>query len=326
MNLNRSERILNLLYMIHRNPGIQCNDLAEYFGTSLRTIQRDLKQVRKLGFSIKSSTGAAGGFVASGGYFLRPLTFTGIEALALFISARALLEQKEFPYRDNLQSALKKIAGVVNEKEERFLEDLEPNISLEITGLMDNSHAGESFLVINKAILNSARLAVNYNSYSGNEVKVRLVDPYHVMFREGFWYLVGYCHARHETRIFRIDRIVDVSITEEKFKLPEGFNVKDFMGNSWRVGKGDRIEISVKFYPPVSRLIQEGVWHATQRLEETPDGGLIFKAEVEGVWEIKKWILSWGPAAEVLEPEALREEIRKELNDMLQKYGMPHSS
>lgn len=210
-------------------------------------------------------------------------------------------------------------------KEERFLEDLEPNISLEITRIMDNAQVSDSFVVINKAILNSARLVVNCNSYSSREVKVRLVDPYHVMFREEFWYLVGYCHMRHETRIFRIDRIVDVSPTEEKFTLPEGFDVKAFMGNSWRVGKGDQMKISVKFYPPISRLIREGVWHITQQLEETLDGGLVFRAEVEGAWEIKKWILSWGSAAEVLEPEALREEIRKDLNDLLRNYSMPYS-
>lgn len=50
MNLNRNERILNLLYMIHQNPGIQCNELAKCFGTSLRTIQRDLKPSEKIRF------------------------------------------------------------------------------------------------------------------------------------------------------------------------------------------------------------------------------------------------------------------------------------
>ncbi|MFZ5631593.1 MAG: helix-turn-helix transcriptional regulator [Bacillota bacterium] len=65
-DLRRSERVLNLLYMIQQRPGVQCNELAALFDRSPRTIQRDLKQLRKLGFAIRSSRGPAGGFAARG--------------------------------------------------------------------------------------------------------------------------------------------------------------------------------------------------------------------------------------------------------------------
>lgn len=320
-DLRKSERIINLLYMIQRRPGIQCSELASFFGTSRRTIQRDLEQLRRIGFSINSSRGAAGGFATRGGYHLKSLTFTGPEALSLIVAARVLLEQEGFPYRDSLQSAMEKISGVVSQKDNYFLDSLEPNISLMVTGLRDYEPWGETFNVINDAILNNSRLAMVYQSYNSQYTSERLVDPYHVLFRDGFWYLVGYCHTRKETRIFRIDRIAGISPNGEKFSPPEDFSIREYLGKSWRIGKGVAVELAVKFHPPVSRLISEGQWHPTQRLEHLPDGVVIFRAEVEGAWEVKKWILGWGPAAEVLEPPELRDEIRRDLGEMAGRYA-----
>jgi predicted DNA-binding transcriptional regulator YafY len=320
-DLKRSERILNLLYCVQQRPGVQSSELAALFGRSLRTIQRDLEQLRRIGFSIKSSRGPAGGFAARGGYNLKPLTFTGPEALALFIAARVLLDGGGFPYRSGLQSALEKIAGVVNEKEEGFLTSLETNISLMVTGLRDYAPWGRTFGVINEAVLKSSRVEIVYNSYASQCVSRRTVDPYHVLFREGFWYLIGYCHTRKETRIFRVDRINSIELNGEKFEFPVDFSIRDYLGKSWRIGKGEDVEVAVRFYPPESRLVSEGLWHPTQRLEELPGGGVIFRAEVEGTWEVKKWILGWGSAAEVLEPPELREEIRQELKEMAGRYG-----
>ncbi|MCL6477226.1 MAG: transcriptional regulator [Peptococcaceae bacterium] len=309
--------------MIQQRPGVQCNELAALFDRSTRTIQRDLEQLRKLGFTIRSSRGPAGGFAARGGYHLKPLTFTGPEALALFIAARVLLEEEEegFPYRSALQAALEKIAGVVNEKDEDFLSGLEPNISLLVTKLRNYAPWGKTFRIINEAILNHDRLTMVYSSYASQCIARRTVDPYHVLFREGFWYLIGYCHTRRETRIFRIDRIKDISPDGEKFDPPGNFSVREYLGKSWRIGKGEDVEVAVKFYPPESRLIAEGAWHPTQRLEQLPGGEVIFRAEVEGTWEVKKWILGWGSSAEVLSPPELRDEIRRELAEMAGRYG-----
>lgn len=194
-------------------------------------------------------------------------------------------------------------------------------MSLMVTSLRNYSPWGKSFRIINNAILNNSRVTMVYSSYASQSVSERKVDPYHVLFREGFWYLIGHCHTRRETRIFRIDRISDISLAGENFDIPKDFSIRDYLGKSWRIGKGDEIEVAVKFHQPVSRLISEGAWHPTQRLEHLPGGEVIFRAEVEGTWEIKKWILGWGSSAEVLAPPELRDEIRRELREMAGRYG-----
>ncbi|MDA8233544.1 MAG: WYL domain-containing protein [Clostridia bacterium] len=320
-DLARTERLLNLLYTVQKQPGIQAKELAKIFGRSTRTIQRDILDLRKLGFELASSTGAAGGFASRGSYYLKPLTFSGAEAMALFVASRVLLEQKGFPYRDDLQAALDKIANVIRENDEGFFRGLEPKTSLLVKQLKDYYPWGQVFIDLNQAILGQYTLRMTYDSYSGGAVSERMVDPYHMMFREGCWYLVGYCHNRQEARIFRVDRIRNLARTSQKFELPEDFSLREYMENSWQLGKGDPVLVKVQFDPPVSRLIRESTWHHTQEIQELPGDRLIFSARVEGTWEIKKWILGWGQGAICLEPQELREEIARELMEMVRKYG-----
>ena len=320
-DLARTERLLNLLYTIQINPGIQAKVLASIFGRTTRTIQRDICNLRKMGFDITSSTGAAGGFASRGSYYLKPLVFSGTEALAVFVASRVLLEQKGFPYSSDLKSALDKIAQAIQEKDEAFFQSMEPKTSIVINQIKDYYPWGSIFTDVNQAILDQVMIEITYDSYSSDKVSVRKVNPYHMMFREGYWYLIAHCHQREEIRIFRIDRIIDLTLTDQRFQLPGDFSIGEYLKDSWQLGKGEPNTVTVRFEPPISRLIKENTWHHTQEIEELPDGSLILTVRVEGTWEIKKWILSWGRGAECLEPKELREEIRRELSNLVGRYG-----
>ena len=326
IDLNHTERLLNLVYMIQKSPGIQAGELAKIFGRTTRTIQRDISNLRKAGFSIASSTGAAGGFRSRGSYYLKPLVFTGEEALAIFVASRVLLEQKGFPFRDDLESALAKISQVIREKDKDFFKSLEPRTSIVVKQIKDYYPWGEVFTEINQAILDRAIIEITYDSYNSGTVSVRKVNPYHIMFREGCWYLIAYCHRREEIRIFRVDRIKDLRKTDKQFSSPEDFSLHEYFKKSWQMGKGEPVTVKVRFEPPVSRLIRENTWHPTQEIKELEGDSLIYTVQVEGTWEIKQRILGWGAAAECLEPEELREEIGREVWEMIGRYRLPELS
>lgn len=320
-DLARTERLLNLLYTLRTHPGIQAKELGKLYNRCTRTIERDITALRRLGFAIDSSPGAAGGFISRGAFFLKPLTFSGTEALALFVASQVLLEQKGFPYRDDLQSALDKISKVVCEDDEGFFRELEPRTSILVQQLKDYLPYNQVFVEINQAILEKRTLRVRYDSYSSQKISDRLLDPYHMIFRGGCWYVVGHCHTRKEIRIFRVDRIVGLELTSQKFEADQDFSVREYLQDSWQLGKGRPVLVKVQFEPPVSRLIRENTWHRTQKIEELPGDRIIFSVRVEGTWEVKKWILGWGRAAICMEPQELREEIAAELAELAGIYG-----
>ena len=67
-------------------------------------------------------------------------------------------------------------------------------------------------------------------------------------------------------------------------------------------------------------FISEKIWHESQKITKLPDGGLEITFRVAGLDEIKRWILSFGPEAVVLEPEKLKEMVRKDLSRNLALY------
>ncbi len=311
--VTKAERLLNTLYTIQLYPGVKARRVADMIGVQPRSIQRYVKELRQLGFDVHSSTGAAGGFVLRGTQTLKPLSFSGPEAMALFVTARALLQKEGFPYQENLQTALDKISSAISHSDREFFMGLEPRISLLVEQIKDYIPWEDAFRHINEAILSRRVLKVTYYSFSRNSTGERELEPYHVLFKEGAWYLIAYCRNRQGIRLFRVDRIRKLELTPAVYQPPRDFDLKKFMHHSWQVAKGEKVQVAIRFLPPISRLIREGTWHRTQEIEEFPGEVVVFKAVVEGTWEIKKWILGWGKHAEVLSPPVLRQEIKEEL-------------
>ena len=52
----------------------------------------------------------------------------------------------------------------------------------------------------------------------------RALDPYGVVFHNGRWFAVGYCHLRQDLRIFRLDRVLQAELSDDRFVRPDGFD------------------------------------------------------------------------------------------------------
>ena len=88
-------------------------------------------------------------------------------------------------------------------------------------------------------------------------------------------------------------------------------------------GSGE-VTVAVKFLQPAARFVQESRWHASQVLTQERDGSLLARFTLSTTVEIKSWVLGFGGNAVVIEPEELRAEIARELEQMIQAYrGQP---
>ena len=92
------------------------------------------------------------------------------------------------------------------------------------------------------------------------------------------------------------------------------------MAKSWQAMKGAETEVVVKFDPRIAPLIKEVDWHPTQRIEDLPDGSILYTVTVSGTKEISFWILSYGQEAEVLSPASLRDELATVAEKMCLRY------
>jgi len=120
-----------------------------------------------------------------------------------------------------------------------------------------------------------------------------------------------------------VDRIKMLKVTDERFTIPKDFNLDDFMRHSFKVMHDELYTVKVRISPGWASWVGERRWDESQKMTKLPDGGLEMTFRLAGLDEIKRWILSFGHEAVVMEPEKLRETVRKELSSNLAQYSKP---
>lgn len=318
----KAERVLKTLMLIQNREGIKAREIAAELKVEVRTVYRYINDLRKMGVRIDSSTGAAGGFLSRGQLYFKSLSFSGLEVTALLLASNVLTKSDGLPLKKDLENAVKKIEKAISYDGREYLRLLKPKISILIDYMKNYYPWEKTFKLLNESMMYQKSVLIDYHSYSAQKKSRREINPYHIFFRDGAWYIIAYCHTRKKIRTFRLDRIQEARLTENPFITPENFDIDGYFENSWRLARGEKVNVKIKFFPPVTRLILESEWHSSQEINILKDGSIIFNVTVEGTWEIKKWILGWGKYALVMEPTALREEIGKEISTMINNYNM----
>ena len=162
---------------------------------------------------------------------------------------------------------------------------------------------------------------ITYQSLQATEAMTYDLYPLGMVHHRNSLYLVGWAPRRDRVQHWKIDRIEDVEVTGLQFQRPERFDLREHLAKSFGIfhGEGD-IHVKIRFAAPVARYVQEGTWHPSQKLTPHPDGSLLAEFDLGDTEEIKRWVLSFGQHAEVLEPEALAREIHDEAREVSRIY------
>jgi predicted DNA-binding transcriptional regulator YafY len=97
----------------------------------------------------------------------------------------------------------------------------------------------------------------------------------------------------------------------------KGFDFDEYQKTAFQTIGGEPQLIRIRFSPEQAPYVAERIWHESQKLEPKPDGSVILSLEVASLWEVKRWLLGWGSAAEVIEPETLEAQIRSDCQQIL---------
>lgn len=133
-------------------------------------------------------------------------------------------------------------------------------------------------------------------------------------------YIIGFCHLRNEVRTFVVDRIKLLKLTDEKFVLPNGFDLNEYTKHCFKVMQDELYTVKVHITPAWARYIGEKIWHESQRSRKLSDGSLELIFQVAGLDEIKQWIMSLGPEAYVKEPKKLKDMVKTDLKKTMVQY------
>jgi predicted DNA-binding transcriptional regulator YafY len=222
-------------------------------------------------------------------------------------------------------------AGAIRRLLDRFAEYLPVNQDRETMGgsmhFASEAQVEEALLAAcRQAVRNRQKIHLRYFGAHRNEVTERVVHPYHLHYYQGEPHLLAWCEWRRDIRQFFLGRVQGW-----KLLAPEGAFARDpslDVEAYWRKGLGLQhgeppVTIRVRFSPYQARWIRERRYHASQQIEEQPDGGLILTLHVSGMAEVQRWLLSYGAEVEVLEPPELRAAVAEQAENLARIYNRP---
>lgn len=315
---------LILKTLASRTPGVTVAELANEFHVSLKTVRRDLDVLRMAGFPLEET---AGEFNRKS-WRLQPtaakfdLVFQYDEALALSFSQRFLEPLAGTYFGDAVQRAFRKIRASVGKNVLRYLDKMSSVLQQTMRGVGDYSRKAEIIDELMVGIEDQKVVMITYQSAQATEPATYAIHPYGLMYHRGSLYLVGFAPRHGALRHWKIDRVVSAERRDSPFERPEEFDLQKHFADSFGIYHGDQqIKVRIRFAPSVARFVTESTWHPSQQLTPQPDGGLLAEFELSSTVEIKSWALSFGAAAEVLEPAELRTEIADDLITMMKKYN-----
>jgi proteasome accessory factor B len=291
--------------LLSGRAGRTLDQLTAELGVTKRTIQRDIAVLEAAGFPVTSEPrdGAVYWRLLDTTKERAELSFTLAELMALYFSRDLLKVLHGSPMEDALESALQKIGARLPASGHDLLRQLKQQTAVSLTGWKDYSKSSKVIDALSRAIRHRLTLRVTHKPLKAPEARTRMVDPYRLWYSGGGLYLVAYDHAKAAIRTFAVERIINITTTNQRFTLRDDFDFEAFQRTAFPVHGGEPQLVRIRFSPDQAPYILERHWHDSQTLEPQPDGSVILSLKVASLWEVRRWLFGWGKDAEILTPD-----------------------
>ncbi len=293
-----------------------------------RRFYADRAELESLGISLQVDKPAEGFFEAElyalppENYYLPAIEFTDGE-LAALRTALVLLDG-EFAYAEPLRLALQQVSWG---RPSPLVEPDTAPIDVKLAPSGGGREMSQRLAKIETAISRRKTIEFSYYSLQRDELSDRKVDPYHLVFRNGQFYLIGHSHERDDIRVFRLSRIRGkvsyATKAEHDFAPREDFDRRDYASRAdWQMGE---IEGTAKVFlrERISWLVDRdfgtyGKVRKAAKGDGAPGRGFIYETEYASGRMLTSWVLGWRENAELLEPADLAKDAAERL-DLLRK-------
>lgn len=323
--VNRTERLLDLItYLLNTQEPVSWQEIKNHFPddygrgieeSNQRKFERDKAELISLGIPIDYQTGSElrreGYIIRKDKLFLPEIQFSPRESSLLMLSATAVLENENFPYRDQLSNALHKILSIQN-----ILQP--PPARMRITFQeSDRSRQREIWMTeIQDALERRKWLEIDYHAFSTGRTEKRKVDPYGLIYRDRNWTLIGWDHLRKDIRSFVLTRILSLRVNPKRpgtpdYQIPKDFSLKSYQNlQPWDFAAHAPIEVELEISP-----------HRLQELAPQLQGAdqvsnTRFVLQIKNRESLVSWVLSQKTDVRVVRPREIQDDIRSALREL----------
>lgn len=320
--MNRLERLLDLVHVLQtaRAP-VSLDALRELFpdyadgnaDATRRKFERDKAELAGIGLVLRFVSeeqaehgGQDGYWLDADASYLPPIDLSPSDRALLAAAARAALGSEAFPHRAALRLALAKLDADGN--------DDAGHAPLVMPGLSHEEPVSERLEQLSAALGRRKRVTLVYQK-PDSPPQEREVDPYALFSKSGVWHLCGFDHRRQTTRVFRVSRIVSLSVNDKRptqpdYSIPTAFRAADYSAmNPLRYEVNESLTCRVYVDPEVAFLMR-APWGE-------PDARGVFEVTTTNLPHLVQQVLELGTRAELLSPPVAREAVALRLRAVL---------
>lgn len=297
--LKKLDRVTAILTQLQSKPIVRAQDLAEKFEVSIRTIYRDIKTLENAGIPIVGEAGS--GYSLMDGYKLPPVMFTKEEVLS-FITAEKLMQKFSHESLGNhYQTAMEKVRSVLRNSDKNLIQNIENQIGIYNYNPKKEDTIKNIIPTILESIAEKQQLLIEYKTVD-DRISTRNLEVVGVFYEFSYWYMIAYCTLRNDFRQFRIDRILNITKTQNPF-LQEYGQINDYRqspnGNKTIV----RLLVDKKI---IGHLNNSKIYYGLTEEKET-ENGTEMTFETEWIDEgFPRWLITFADYAQIIEPEFLK--------------------
>ncbi|HKP43318.1 YafY family protein [Mycobacterium sp.] len=312
----RLVRLLNMVPYFQANPKITYAEAASDLGVTVKQLRDDLNQLWMCGLP-GYGPGDLIDFEFSGDTIEvtftagidHPLRLTSPEATGVLVALRALVDVPGMVDPEAARSAIAKIetaAGTASHGFENAAAAVDEPAPVE----------SEAAAAVRAAVRNGRALAIEYYSASHDMLSSRVVDPIRVVLVADHSYLEAWCRSAEGVRLFRFDRIVDAQVLDEPSAPPQP---------AVQAGPDTSLFDADPSLPSARLSIEKSAswmfdYYPLRVIHELPDGACEATMTYASEEWMARFVLGFGSAVRVLEPETLAARVRESAAAALRAY------
>ena len=296
----RESRLFRIVYYLLQNGKATAPELAQKFEVSIRTIYRDIDSISSAGIPIYATQGKGGGISILNDYTLDKSLFSEQEQEQMLTALQGMVATTE----ENSNELLTKLSGLFQINSTNWIE-------VDFSDWAHRTPQQDTFNIIKEAIFQKRVISFCYFSGKGNKEK-RNVRPIRLVFKSKSWYLYSFCLLRNDYRFFKLTRIKELEMLSETF-------TQDFTPT--KIEKQIQVENTVVVKLKFDRQAAFRVYDEfTDSITEDSQGNLYVQIDLPDNEVLYSYVMSFSDSVEVLEPQSIREQMKKILQKMQEKY------
>jgi len=318
----KNDNMLAILWMLNSGVKMTAKQMSEKLEINIRTVYRYIDALCASGVPVISDAGHNGGYSLLNNFIKAPLLFD-IEEKKALLHAAVFAKEAGYPLNEALGNATSKLKMYSNQEQEKILNH--HSTGFDVINRMGDPSVQPVLAELEQAVANEFSVEIEYRTGREDQPRKRVIDPYGIVYWNNKWYTVAFCHLRNEIRSFRAERILLFNRTQTAFKRPEGFSAREFFIQNLLPDLVGKHGLTSFIIEGRSEALDDLClhWYLGHHLKERTSNQAVFLLEEKTIHQyIPYFLLSYGKAIKIIEPQSLKEKLVAVASELMEYYRL----